>query len=224
MNIKIKFNSWHKFIEEEKNKKYFIKIFKKLKEEKKKYEVFPRNTEIFNAFSLTCFNKIKVVIIGQDPYHKKKQAHGLCFSVKKNIKPPKSLQNIIKELCDDLKIKKAKTNNLKKWAEQGVLMLNSILTVRKGKPNSHKNIGWNIFTDKIIKKISDEKNDIIFLLWGNYAEKKIILINREKHTVLTSTHPSPLSAKKGFLGCKHFSKTNKILIKKNIEPINWNPS
>ena len=221
MNIKIKFNSWNEFFEEEKSQKYFIKILEQLKSERKNHIVFPQNKEIFQAFNLTCFNKIKVVILGQDPYHKKEQAHGLCFSTNNNIKTPRSLQNIIRELCDDLKINNFKTNNLTKWSKQGVFMLNCILTVREHEPTSHKQIGWNIFTDKVIKKISDEKNGIIFLLWGNSAKNKIKLINNKHHTILTTSHPSPFSAKKGFFGCKHFSKTNKVLIKQRKTPINW---
>jgi len=224
MNIKIKLHSWKNFIYREIKKEYFKNIIEEIKKEKKIYNIFPEEKEIFNAFNITCFNKIKVVIIGQDPYPQKNEAHGLCFSSKDKNKTPRSLKNIFQELCNDMKIKYPKTNNLTNWSRQGVFMLNCTLTVRENQPNSHKKLGWNIFTDRVIKKISDEKKNIVFLLWGEYAKKKEKIINTKKHTILKTTHPSPLSFNKGFLGCRHFSKTNSILKKNKKKAINWNPN
>ena len=224
MNIKIKLNSWKSFIHREMEKEYFKNIIEEIKKEKKIYNILPEEKEIFNAFNITCFNKIKVVIIGQEPYPKKNEAHGLCFSSKDKNKTPRSLKNIFQELYNDMKIKYPKTNNLTNWSKQGVFMLNCVLTVREKQPNSHKKLGWNVFTDKVIKKISDEKKNIVFLLWGEYAKKKEKLINIKKHAILEATHPSPLSFNKGFLGCRHFSKTNSILNKNKKTEINWDPN
>ena len=175
---------------------------------------------IFNAFNLTPFDKVKVVILGQDPYHGDNQAMGLSFSVPKGVKIPPSLINIYKEIYDDLGINEPNSGDLTYWAKQGVLLLNASLSVEKGKPNSHKDFGWHLFSDAVIKKISDEKYGVIFLLWGNFAKNKANLIDQNKHFILTAPHPSPL-ARGGFFGCKHFSKTNEILKKLGKSPIDW---
>ncbi len=190
--------------------------------ENKNIKIFPEFKNIFNAFNLTSFSKIKVVILGQDPYHDEGQAVGLSFSVPKGFTLPPSLKNIYKEIERDLNIKKDFTDgNLEKWAEQGVFLLNSILTVEAHEPASHKNKGWEEFTDFVIKKISDKKNNTVFILWGNYAKSKKILIDTKKHLVLESAHPSPFSAYNGFFGCKHFSKCNKYLKKYKKGIISW---
>ncbi len=217
-NIKCPY--WSKIISNEFKKEYFKNLNNFLILDNKKYEIFPKKDDIYNAFKYTKYNKIKVIIIGQDPYHGSGQAHGLSFSVL-NDKLPPSLKNIFKELVFDLKIKFPNNGNLCSWAKQGVLLINTILTVRKGKPQSHKNIGWEIFTNNIIKKLSNEKQDLVFLLWGKNAQSKIDLIDKEKHHILNSSHPSPFSAHKSFFGCKHFSKTNLFLIQKKKKPINW---
>ena len=224
MNIKIKLNSWKNFIHREIKKEYFKNIIEEIKKEKKKYNIFPEEKNTFKAFNITCFNKIQVVIIGQDPYPNKNEAHGLCFSSKNKNKTPRSLKNIFKELCSDIKIQHPTTNNLTNWSKQGVFMLNCTLTVREKQPNSHKKLRWDIFTDRVIKKISDEKKNVVFLLWGEYAKKKEKLINVKQHTILKASHPSPLSFNKGFSGCRHFSKTNSILNNNNKKVINWNPN
>ncbi len=213
--------SWNSILEDQWQKDYFIKLQSFLILEEKKYIIYPKKEKIFNAFNLCSFQKIKIVILGQDPYHGENQAHGLSFSIKKGVSLPPSLKNIFKELNSDLKIRIRENGNLSKWAEQGVLLLNSILTVRKGMAGSHKKKGWEIFTDNVIKEISKNKKGIIFILWGKYAEAKKDLIDKKKHYILQATHPSPLSAHRGFFGCKHFSKTNKILSKNNKKIINW---
>ncbi|AEO08541.1 uracil-DNA glycosylase [Buchnera aphidicola str. Ak (Acyrthosiphon kondoi)] len=205
-----------------KKKRYFIDIMQFLKKERLKKIIYPDQKDVFNAFFLTQFNDIKVVILGQDPYFSKHQAHGLSFSVPKGFTIPPSLKNIYKELNTDFK--KQHTFNhgcLENWSNQGVFLLNTILTVESGKPKSHSDIGWNIFTDKVISTISLYKHSIIFLLWGNDAQKKCDLIDRNNHYILKASHPSPLSAYRGFFGCKHFSLTNKILLKNKKKPINW---
>ncbi|QCI19760.1 uracil-DNA glycosylase [Buchnera aphidicola (Brevicoryne brassicae)] len=203
-------------------KKYFINIIKFLKKERLKKIIYPKQKDIFNAFLLTDFAKIKVVILGQDPYFCHNQAHGLSFSVPYNCTIPPSLKNIYKELNSDFKKKHIFNHGcLENWANQGVFLLNTSLTVESKKPKSHSNIGWDIFTDKVISVISLYKNSIVFLLWGHDAQKKINLINIKNHYILKASHPSPLSAYRGFFGCKHFSSTNKILIKNNKAPINW---
>jgi len=212
---------WQRFLKQEINSSNFQTIIKNLEIEKKTQTIFPKDNEIFNAFNYTSVNKLKVVILGQDPYHAADQAHGLSFSVPNGIKIPPSLQNILKELQIDLNIAISKNGNLISWADQGVLLLNSILTVREKEAGSHQKIGWEDFTDKVIKKISKKKNGIIFLLWGACAQKKAIFIDTKKHYILTAAHPSPFSAHKGFFNCKHFSKTNEILIKNNQKPIKW---
>ena len=213
--------SWNAVLLDEFNKNYFNELRNKVRIEYKSNTIYPHPSEIFNAFNLTPFNKVKVVIIGQDPYHGKNQAHGLCFSVKSGVKIPPSLNNIFKELKSDLNISIPNSGNLTSWAEQGVLMLNSVLTVRSGIPNSHKKIGWEIFTENVIDIISSKLNNIVFILWGRQAQQKIKIINTDKHLILKSVHPSPLSAHTGFFGCKHFSKCNAYLKKFNKVEIDW---
>lgn len=184
--------------------------------------IFPEPKNIFKAFDLTPFSKVKVIILGQDPYHDKGQAHGLCFSVPENITPPPSLKNIYKEVESDLGIIKDKEKgDLENWAKQGVFLLNSILTVVSHTPASHRDKGWEKFTDYVIKTLSDKRQNLVFLLWGNYAKSKMSFIDSKRHLILTAAHPSPFSANNGFFGCKHFSKTNKYLKDNNIEEISW---
>ena len=219
---KLHLNSdWKAFLKEELNTNSFQAISKELKTERENHTIFPKDEEIFNAFNHTAVNNLKVVILGQDPYHGKGQAHGLSFSVPNGVKIPPSLRNIFKELQADLNLPISTNGNLKNWAKQGVLLLNSTLTVREKQAGSHQKLGWEDFTDSIIKKIANKKEGIIFLLWGTFAQKKAALIDEKKHYILTTTHPSPFSAYRGFLGCKHFSKTNEILINNNKQPINW---
>lgn len=208
--------NWIDFIKFEQQKQYFNKINEVLKN---KYSYFPKYEDIYNAFYLTPYDKIKVVLIGQDPYHDDNQAHGLAFSVLNN-KAPKSLQNIFKELEDDMNIKRTNTN-LEDWARQGVFLINATLTVEKHKANSHKDIGWNIFTDNVIKEIEKNDNVIIYILLGNFAQSKKKLITNKNHYVIETSHPSFFSCNKGFFGSKIFSKTNKILQSNNIDPIIW---
>jgi len=214
-------NSWQVKLSEEFNSKYFHELKKFLLEEKKHYAIYPPGNQIFTAFNLTPFNDVKVVIIGQDPYHGKGQAHGLCFSVAKGIKKPPSLVNIFKEIQNDLGFVIPEHGNLEYWAKQGVLLLNATLTVRAGQAGSHQNKGWELFTDAVIKKLSEDKENLIFLLWGNFAIAKKALINSNKHHILTAPHPSPFSAHSGFLGCRHFSRANELLTKCGSKPINW---
>ncbi len=213
--------SWKMALADEFSKPYFASIKQFIIDEKAKgKKVYPPGPLVFNAFNLTPFNEVKVVIIGQDPYHGEGQAHGLCFSVQVGVKPPPSLVNIFKELKNDLNIDPPNHGNLEKWAKQGVLLLNASLTVNGGEPNSHAKCGWQTFTDAVIKKISDEKTGIVFILWGRFAQEKANLIDSSKHFVLKSAHPSPFSVTQ-FYGCKHFSKTNEILGKEGKEPIDW---
>ena len=220
--IKIQ-KSWLNHIECEFDKEYMDNIKKELIKRKSEGKIiFPPNELIFNSLNLTSFEDTKLVIIGQDPYHKKFQAHGLSFSVPDGIKPPPSLINIFKEIEQDLKIKLKKTDgNLTKWAKQGVLLLNSTLTVEEGDPLSHENIGGNIFTDKIISILSNKKSQLVFFLWGSHARSKINLIDSSRHMIIESPHPSPLSAHRGFFGSKPFSKANNFFNKNKITPINW---
>ena len=183
--------------------------------------VYPPGPLIFNAFKQTPFDKLEVVLLGQDPYHNKGQAHGLSFSVPDGVPKPPSLVNIFKELHNDLGIKIPESGNLEKWARQGVLLLNASLTVRQNEPGSHAKIGWLQFTDSVIRKISDEKEGIVFLLWGKFAQEKQALIDETKHFVLKAAHPSPYSANNGFFGCRHFSMTNELLMKQHKSPIDW---
>ncbi len=221
MDVKIE-ESWKEVLKEEFDKIYFQHIISFLKAEKASGKIiFPPGTLIFNAFQQTPFPKVKVVILGQDPYHNKGQAHGLSFSVPDGIIPPPSLINIFKELKNDLGIEIYGTGNLEKWAWQGVLLLNATLTVRQNEPGSHSRIGWLQFTDQVIQKISGGKKGIIFLLWGKFAQEKQSLIDETRHFVLKAAHPSPFSAANGFFGCKHFSKTNDLLVKQQKSPIDW---
>lgn len=212
---------WYEVLREEFETQYFAEIKSFLIEEKKHHIVFPPSQLIFNAFNLTPFDKVKVVILGQDPYHNIGQAHGLAFSVPDNIQKPPSLQNIFKELNQDLGIPIPLNGNLEKWANEGVLLLNASLTVRAHEAASHAKIGWQRFTDAAIKGLSEQRNNLVFILWGNYAIAKENLIDNNKHLILKTVHPSPLSASRGFFGCRHFSKTNEYLIRNGISPIDW---
>ena len=221
MNVQIE-ESWKNVLSREFSKSYFENIVAFLKTEKAQEKIiYPPGSLIFNAFEKTPFNKLKVLLLGQDPYHGKGQAMGLSFSVPKGVRPPPSLINIFKELHDDVGVQIPSTGDLTPWAEQGVMLLNAALTVREGEPNSHSKIGWHQFTDAVIKKVSDEKEGIVFLLWGSFAHQKQELIDQTKHHVLKAAHPSPYSADKGFFGCKHFSKTNKFLTDQKQDPVNW---
>lgn len=214
--------SWKKILDTEFQKEYFKKIDAFIANEKEKGKtVFPKPSDIYNAFKLTPLKNVKVVILGQDPYHGNNQAHGLSFSVKKGQKIPPSLKNIYKEIHTDLNLDIPNHGFLESWATQGVFLLNAVLTVNAKEPASHKKAGWEIFTDHIIQTISNEKENIVFLLWGNFAKNKAVLIDTEKHLVLESAHPSPFSAYNGFFSCKHFSKTNMYLKEKGIEKIDW---
>jgi len=221
MDVKIE-ESWKKALKDEFTKTYFQQIPLHLKTEKAQGKlIYPPGGLIFNAFNTTPFDKVKVVILGQDPYHGPGQAHGLCFSVPYGVPPPPSLMNIFKELQDDIGIEIPGHGNLTHWAEQGVFLLNASLTVRAGEPMSHSKIGWAQFTDTVIRTISEKKKNIVFLLWGKFAQEKRVLIDETKHLILRSVHPSPLSAYGGFFGCKHFSKTNEYLVAKGVDPIDW---
>lgn len=221
MDVQIE-SSWKDVLNDEFTKSYFEQIAMFLKHEKALGKtIYPNGNLIFNAFDKTPFKDVKVVILGQDPYHNPGQAHGLSFSVPDGIKPPPSLVNIYKEMKTDLGLDIPTSGNLTKWAENGVLLLNAFLTVRANEPASHSKIGWGDFTDAVIKKISDQKQDVVFLLWGRFAQDKQYLIDATKHHVLQAAHPSPFSADKGFFGCRHFSRTNEILSKAGIEPVDW---
>ena len=222
MDVKIA-PGWKNVLSQEFNKEYFKNITEQLKIEKQsKQVIYPPGSLIFNAFNTTDFEKVKVVILGQDPYHGAGQAHGLSFSVQKGIKPPPSLINIYKEIENDLGIKMPRDNgDLTPWANQGVLLLNASLTVRANQPNSHAGIGWNLFTDAVIRQLNDSSNHLVFILWGNFAKEKGIHIDPKKHLVLKAAHPSPFAAEKGFFGCKHFSKTNQYLVQHGLDPIDW---
>jgi|SRR3954463_13043001 uracil-DNA glycosylase len=212
--------TWKKELSEEFQALYFKELKSFLVQEREKYTIFPPGKLIFSAFDNTPFDEVKVVIIGQDPYHGKGQANGLCFSVGPNVPKPPSLVNIFKELQTDLGFPIPERGGLEKWAQQGVLLLNATLTVREGQPASHHGKGWEKFTDAVIKKISNEKKGVVFLLWGRFAHTKEELIDANKHFILKAAHPSPL-ARGAFFGCKHFSKTNKILEQHGIQPIDW---
>ncbi len=214
--------SWRKHLESEFSKDYFVQLESFISSEIKKGKiVFPPEKEIFSALKLTPFNKVKAVIIGQDPYHGPGQAHGLSFSVKPDVKIPPSLKNIYKELHQDLGIGIPDQGYLISWAEQGVLLLNSVLTVESGSAGSHQKKGWEIFTDKIVSSLNDYGENLVFFLWGSHAQKKGSQIDRKRHLILEAVHPSPLSAHRGFFGCRHFSKANNYLEKVGKEPINW---
>jgi uracil-DNA glycosylase len=221
MNVKIE-ASWKDVLEDEFKKPYFKQITEHLKTEKAQGKtIYPPGSLIFNAFEQTPFDNVKVVIIGQDPYHGPRQAMGLSFSVQDGVPPPPSLINIFKELHEDVGIPIPRTGNLTKWAQQGVLLLNASLTVRAGEPMSHAKIGWHHFTDTVIKKVGEEKEAVVFLLWGKFAQEKMALIDTRKHHILKAAHPSPLAANNGFFGCRHFSKTNDFLVSKGKDPIDW---
>lgn len=200
----------------------YLSIRNFLKQEYSTQTIYPNMHDIFNCFKYTDYSSVKAVILGQDPYHGYGQAHGLCFSVQRGIKPPPSLVNIYKELKTDLEIEIPTHGELTSWAKQGVLLLNTVLTVREGKPNSHKDCGWQWFTDEVIKLLNNRDKPIVFILWGGNARSKKKFIDQNKHFIIESAHPSPLSAYNGFLGSKPFSKTNELLQSANIEPINWN--
>jgi uracil-DNA glycosylase len=221
MEIKME-TSWKNALSDLFDKPYFSQIAEHLKAEKAlKTTIYPNGPFIFNAFSLTPYNKVKVVILGQDPYHNPNQAMGLSFSVPDGIKPPPSLVNIFKELHKDIGMPIPNSGNLTHWAEQGVLLLNAVLTVRANEPASHAKIGWTKFTDDVIKLLSEKKIGLVFILWGNFAQEKIKLIDSSKHKILKAAHPSPFSAYNGFFGSKPFSTTNEYLVKNNQDPIDW---
>ncbi|MCQ2322084.1 MAG: uracil-DNA glycosylase [Bacteroidales bacterium] len=213
--------SWYEALKNEFESSYFVGIKTFLIEEKRHYVVYPPSNLIFNAFNLTPFDKVKVVILGQDPYHNVGQAHGLAFSVPDGIQIPPSLQNIFKELNNDIGMPIPQSGNLENWAKEGVLLLNASLTVRANMAASHARIGWQQFTDAAIRALSEKKEHLVFILWGNYAIAKENLIDHSKHLVLKTVHPSPLSASRGFFGCHHFSQTNQYLISNGIQPIRW---
>lgn len=213
--------SWADLLAGEFEKEYFISLTETIKEDlRRNIVVYPRGPHIFNALNLTPFDKVKVVIIGQDPYHGAGQAHGLSFSVPDGVQFPPSLVNIFKELKSDLGIETPQSGNLERWANQGVFLLNAVLTVRAGAAASHSNIGWTTFTDNVIKLISDKKEGVVFMLWGNFAKSKKELIDTSKHFVLEAAHPSPL-ARGAFFGCRHFSRANEYLVKCGKEPVKW---
>ena len=221
MDVKID-PGWKELLKSEFAKPYFQQIVHHLKTERTQGKtIFPPGSYIFNAFNTTPIENVKVVIIGQDPYHGIRQAHGLCFSVQNGVPPPPSLVNIFKELQEDIGVQIPNHGNLTHWAQQGVFLLNASLTVRSGEPMSHAKIGWAEFTDTVIKKISANKDHVVFMLWGKFAQEKRTLIDESKHLILHAAHPSPLSAYAGFFGCKHFSKANEFLMKNGIEPVDW---
>ncbi len=215
-------DSWKKILEDEFEADYFKTLKSFLLDEKNKYLIYPPGSQIFSAFNHTPFDKVRVVILGQDPYHGPGQAHGLCFSVPRGIPKPPSLENIFKEIQNDLGLPVPVHGNLENWARQGVLLLNATLTVRANQAGSHQNRGWERFTDAAIKAVADKKQHVVFLLWGNYAQAKETLIDASKHLVLKAVHPSPLSALRGFFGCRHFSKTNAYLKSTGQAEISWN--
>ncbi len=220
MDVKIE-ESWKQHLGEEFSKPYFASLVNFVKEEYSKGTCYPPGKLIFNAFNLCGFDKVKVVIIGQDPYHEPGQAHGLCFSVNDGIKFPPSLENIFKEIQNDIGTPTPKSGNLERWAHQGVLLLNATLTVRASFAGSHQRHGWEEFTDAAIKKLSQDRDHLVFILWGSYAQSKASLIDKNRHLILKSPHPSPLSAYRGFFGNHHFSQANNYLIQNGITPIAW---
>ncbi|HNW51654.1 MAG TPA: uracil-DNA glycosylase [Prolixibacteraceae bacterium] len=220
MDVKIE-ESWKTVLKDEFEKPYFSQLTDFVKSEYQHYEIFPPGNLIFNAFNLCPFDKVKVVLIGQDPYHGPGQAHGLCFSVKKGIEFPPSLRNIFKEIQGDLGSPIPVSGDLTRWAEQGVFLLNATLTVRAHTAGSHQRKGWETFTDEVIRIISEKKDHVVFLLWGAYAQQKKLMIDQSRHLVLESVHPSPLSASRGFFGNHHFSRANLFLQSNGLSPINW---
>lgn len=222
MLVETKIATWQSVLADEKEKEYFKSILAFLKKERAAgKKIYPPQKDIFNALKLTPYENVKVVIIGQDPYHNPGQAHGLAFSVRPGIEPPPSLKNIFQELHSDLGIPYPQHGCLEKWAQQGVLLLNAVLTVEENKPQSHANLGWQQFTDRVIESLNSHPKSIVFLLWGSHAQKKAHNINIKKHYILTAPHPSPLSANRGFFGCQHFSKANSILHKLGRSEIDW---
>ncbi len=213
--------SWEHALAGEFAKDYFVALAEFVRNEYLAHKVYPPPTQMFRAFDLCPFDAVKVVILGQDPYHGAEQAHGLCFSVPDGVRVPPSLQNIFKELADDVGVLSPPSGNLVRWAEQGVLLLNATLTVNAGSPGSHQGKGWEIFTDRVIEKVSNDREHVVFLLWGSYARAKRTLIDATKHLVLEAAHPSPYSANNGFFGCKHFSQTNTYLKAQGMSPIVW---
>jgi uracil-DNA glycosylase len=221
MNVQIE-AGWKKVLEAEFSKPYFLQIVHFLKTEKNNGKIiYPPGSQIFNAFEMSPFDRTKLVLLGQDPYHGPGQAHGLSFSVPDGVRPPPSLQNIFKELQADTGMPIPHTGNLSPWARQGVLLLNAYLTVEQNVPASHSQAGWAEFTNAVIQKLSDQKKNIVFLLWGKFAQEKQVLIDETKHLLLKAAHPSPFSAEKGFFGCRHFSKSNEYLVKQGLDPIDW---
>lgn len=220
MNVKIH-ESWQPHLKDEFTKPYFKELINFVKKEYQSYTIYPPGREIFRAFDMCQFDQTKVVILGQDPYHGEGQANGLCFSVADGVRTPPSLVNIYKEIKDDLGKEVPPTGNLERWAKQGVLLLNATLTVRAKSPGSHQNKGWEQFTDAVVKILSENKENLVFLLWGAYAQQKGAIIDEEKHYILRAAHPSPFSADKGFFGCKHFGKANKFLVLNDLEPVDW---
>jgi uracil-DNA glycosylase len=214
-------NDWDEVLAGEFEKDYYLKLRSFLKSEYSTHTVYPDMYDIFNALKLTPYKNVRAVILGQDPYHGPGQAHGLCFSVKKGIQPPPSLVNIYKEINSDLGLNIPNHGELTAWAKSGVLMLNTVLTVRAGMANSHRNMGWEIFTDRVIGLLNERKEPMVFILWGTPAKQKAKLITNPNHLILQTVHPSPLSAYGGFFGCRHFSKCNEFLISKGLEPIDW---
>ena len=214
-------NDWDTILADEWQKPYYKELRAFLKQEYANNTVYPDMNDIFNALKYTSFEDTRVVIIGQDPYHGEGQAHGLCFSVKEGVPFPPSLRNIFKELSTDVGKEIPKSGCLTEWAKQGILLLNAVLTVREGEPTSHKDKGWEIFTDRVIAELNKKESPVVFLLWGAYAQKKAEIITNPIHKKLISVHPSPLSASRGFFGCKHFSKTNEILYNKGFSTIKW---
>jgi len=212
---------WQALLQDEFKKPYFIELSKTIEQAYTNEIVYPQKELIFNAFNKTPFDKVKVVLLGQDPYHGEGQAHGLCFSVQKDIKPPRSLVNIFKEIRDDVGMTIPSHGNLESWATQGVLLLNTALTVKAKQPLSHEGLGWEMFTDKVIETLSKQREGLVFLLWGRNAHAKETLIDASKHHVLKAAHPSPFSAARGFFGCRHFSKTNELLKEQGLEGIDW---
>lgn len=215
-------NDWDDILKGEFDKEYYLKLREFLKKEYFSRKIYPDMHDIFNALKYTPYDSVKAVILGQDPYHEEGQAHGLCFSVREGVEKPPSLKNIFKELHDDLGLAEPQNGTLTKWAKEGVLLLNTVLTVRQGQANSHKDMGWEIFTDTVISKLNEREKPIVFILWGRNARNKKAIITGKQHKILESAHPSPLSAYNGFFGCRHFSKTNEFLRQNGIEGINWN--
>ncbi|MCI6721036.1 MAG: uracil-DNA glycosylase [Clostridiales bacterium] len=214
-------NEWDEILREEFESEYYRRIRAILKKEYAEYEIYPPKEDIFNALRYTSYSDVKAVLLGQDPYHGPGQAHGLCFSVRPGVEPPPSLKNIFRELETDMGLEPPTSGCLTPWAQEGVLLLNTTLTVRRGQANSHKNLGWTQFTDAVIRKLNDRTQPIVFLLWGGNARSKRELITNPQHLVLETVHPSPLSAYNGFFGCRHFSQCNEFLMKNGVAPIDW---